>query len=60
MTADRMNDALDETVERITKVMIRFSEDTRGPSIPWVRGLAEVVHSLALTRIALARCSDDR
>jgi hypothetical protein len=57
--ADRMTDALDETVERLTKVMLRYAEDSRGPSIPWVHGLAEIVHSLALTRVALAGVRDD-
>jgi len=52
--SSRMADALDEAVERMLAVMLKWSEDHRGPSNSWTQPIAKTVEILALSRVALA------
>lgn len=54
MTASpRMDAALDDAVERLLAVMLRWAEDKRGPSTSWVHPLAVTVAVLVDARVAL-------
>lgn len=57
MTAvsERMDAALDDAVERLLAVALRWAEDKKGPSASWVHSLARTVAVLVDARVALAK-----
>jgi hypothetical protein len=55
VTSERMADALDEAVERMLKVLLRWGEDSRGPGNSWTLGIAEMVEVLVRCRIELGK-----
>jgi len=42
--------AIDETVERLCKIMLRYAEDSRGPSVSYCQGIADVIETLLRAR----------
>ena len=54
VSSQRMADALDDAVERMLKVLLRWGEDRRGPGNGWTLGIADTVEVLVRCRLALA------
>ena len=57
--SDRMAVALDDAVERMLGVMLRWGEDVRGPCNTWTQPIAETVRVLVDARVALADTKEE-